>query len=77
MKKGFVKLYREYDERKWASDPVTLSTFIHCLWMARYDEGLYNGKVVPRGSFMISSSVKIGFIKAAFLFILKARRCDQ
>lgn len=56
MKKGFVKLYREYDERKWASDPVTLSTFIHCLWMARYEDGLYNGKVVPRGSFMISIS---------------------
>lgn len=56
MKKGFVKLYREYDERKWASDPVTLSTFIHCLWMARYEEGIYNGKIVPRGSFMISIS---------------------
>ncbi|MBQ3990531.1 MAG: hypothetical protein II630_06775, partial [Bacteroidales bacterium] len=56
MKKGFVKLYREYDERKWASDPVTLSTFIHCLWMARYEEGIYNGKIIPRGSFMISIS---------------------
>ena len=56
MKKGFVKIYREYDERKWASDPVTLSTFIHCLWMARYEEGIYNGKIIPRGSFMISIS---------------------
>lgn len=56
MKKGFVKLYRDYDDRKWSSDPVTLSTFIHCLWMARYEEGLYNGKVIPRGSFMISIS---------------------
>lgn len=56
MKNGFVKLYREYKERKWASDPVTLSTFIHCLWMARYEDGVYNGKNVPRGSFMISIS---------------------
>ena len=56
IKKGFVKLYRDYDDRKWSSDPVTFSLFVHFIWMARFDDGIYNGKMVPRGSFVISIS---------------------
>lgn len=54
MKKGFVKLYRDYGDRIWSSDPNTISVLVHCLWMANYREQSFNGRVIPVGSFVTS-----------------------
>ena len=54
MKKGFVKLYRDYGDRIWSSDPNTIAVLVHCLWMANYREQSFNGRVIPVGSFVTS-----------------------
>ena len=54
MKKGFVKLYRDYGDRIWSSDPNTIAVLVHCLWMANYREQSFNGRIIPVGSFVTS-----------------------
>ena len=54
MKKGFVKLYRDYGDRIWSSDPNTIAVLVHCLWMANYKEQSFKGRVIPVGSFVTS-----------------------
>lgn len=51
-KQGFVQLHRALLDWEWYSDHNTTRLFIHMLLKANHKENKWQGKVVPRGSFI-------------------------
>ena len=51
-KKGHVKIYRNLVEWKWFKRPNTLALYIYCLLNANWKDSIYEGKKIPRGSFV-------------------------
>ena len=49
---GFIKLCRSLAAWEWYTDANTARVFIHCLIMANWKDGRYQGVEIPRGSFM-------------------------
>ena len=54
MEEGFIKLSRKILEWRWYKNLNTKHLFEHMLIMANFKEGKYEGKIIPRGSFVSS-----------------------
>ena len=54
MKAGFILLYRQITEWEWYRNPNTFRVFLHCLLMANFTEGKFEGITVERGQFVTS-----------------------
>lgn len=52
MNNGWVSIHRKILDWEWYQDPVVRSLFIHCLLKANHETKNYQGKEVPRGSFL-------------------------
>lgn len=51
---GFILLYRQITEWEWYQNPNTFRVFLHCLLMANYTDGRFEGKEVKRGQLVTS-----------------------
>lgn len=54
MNNGFIKLHRKFLEWEWYSNVNDRLVFIHCLLKANWEDGWFEGKKIPRGSFATS-----------------------
>lgn len=52
MKAGFILLYRQITDWEWYQNPNTFRVFLHCLLMANFADGRYEGKEIKRGQFV-------------------------
>ena len=52
MKAGFILLYRQITDWEWYQNPNTFRVFLHCLLMANFTDGRFEGKEVKRGQFI-------------------------
>jgi len=52
--KGYVKLFRKLLEWEWYDDANTFRLFMHCLMKANYQDKVWHGIKVNRGSFLTS-----------------------
>lgn len=52
MKEKWVKLFSKFTEWEWYKDINTKTVFIHCLLKANWKDGRFEGKTIPRGSFV-------------------------
>lgn len=50
----YIKLHRSLLEWEWYKNQNTKDLFLHCLLKANWKEGKFEGKVIPRGSFVTS-----------------------
>lgn len=51
---GFILLFRQITEWEWYQNPNTFRLFVHCLLMANYTDGRFEGKEIKRGQFVTS-----------------------
>ena len=51
---GFILLHRKITEWEWYQNPNTFRVFLHCLLMANYTDGRFEGKEIKRGQFVTS-----------------------
>ena len=51
---GFILLYRQITEWEWYQNPNTFRVFLHCLLMANFTDGRFEGKEIKRGQFVTS-----------------------
>lgn len=51
---NFIKIDRKILEWEWYRNEHTKNVFLHCLLKANWKEGKFEGKTVPRGSFITS-----------------------
>ena len=54
MNAGFILLYRQITEWEWYQNPNTFRVFLHCLLMANFADGKFEGITVNRGQFVTS-----------------------
>ena len=54
MNAGFILLYRQITEWEWYQNPNTFRVFLHCLLMANFTDGRFEGKEIKRGQFVTS-----------------------
>ena len=54
--KGWICLWRKITQWGWYHDVNTRVTFIHCLLMANYEDNIFQGELIKRGSFVTSYS---------------------
>lgn len=54
MQHGYIKLYRDLMNWGWYKDANTVRVFLHCLLKANYTEKVFQGRVIPVGSFATS-----------------------
>lgn len=57
MSQGWICLHRQMLEWEWYSDINTTRLFLHCLLKANHKEKRWQGKVIPRGSFITGRNV--------------------
>ena len=50
----YIKLHRSMLEWEWYKNQNTKDLFLHCLLKANWKEGKFEGKIIPRGSFVTS-----------------------
>ena len=51
---GFILLHRKITEWEWYQNPNTFRVFLHCLLMANFTEGRFEGMDIKRGQFVTS-----------------------
>lgn len=51
---NWIKLFTKFITWEWYKDHNTKIVFIHCLLKANWKEGKFEGKIIPRGSFVTS-----------------------
>ena len=51
---GFILLHRKIVEWEWYQNPNTFRVFLHCLLMANFTDGRFEGKDIKRGQFVTS-----------------------
>ena len=51
---GFIQLHRKIVEWEWYSNTNTFRLFVHCLLMANFTDGRFEGKEIKRGQFVTS-----------------------
>lgn len=51
---NYIKIDRRILEWEWYGNEHTKSVFLHCLLKANWKDGKFEGKVIPRGSFVTS-----------------------
>ena len=49
---NWIKLFSKFVNWEWYKDQNTKSLFIHCLIKANWKDGKFEGKIIPRGSFV-------------------------
>lgn len=49
---NWVKLFAKFTTWEWYKEQNTKSLFIHCLLKANWKDGKFEGKIIPRGSFV-------------------------
>ena len=54
MNAGFILLYRQITEWEWYQNPNTFRVFLHCLLMANFTDGRFEGRDIKRGQFVTS-----------------------
>ena len=54
MGAGFILLHRKITEWEWYQNPNTFRVFLHCLLMANFTDGRFEGKEIKRGQFVTS-----------------------
>ena len=54
MNDGYIRLFRKFVEWEWYSNVNDRLVFIHCLLSANWKDGYFEGKKIPRGSFVTS-----------------------
>ena len=54
MNAGFILLYRQITEWEWYKNPNTFRVFLHCLLMANFTDGRFEGQDIKRGQFVTS-----------------------
>ena len=54
MNAGFILLYRQITEWEWYSNPNTFRVFLHCLLMANFTDGRFEGREIKRGQLVTS-----------------------
>ena len=54
MNAGFILLYRQITEWEWYQNPNTFRVFLHCLLMANFTDGRFEGKEIKRGQLVTS-----------------------
>ena len=54
MNAGFILLYRQITEWEWYQNPNTFRVFLHCLLMANFVDGRFEGQDIKRGQFVTS-----------------------
>lgn len=54
MNAGFILLYRQITDWEWYQNPNTFRVFLHCLLMANFTDGRFEGKDIKRGQFVTS-----------------------
>ena len=54
MNNGFILLYRQITEWEWYQNPNTFRVFLHCLLMANFTDGRFEGMDIKRGQFVTS-----------------------
>lgn len=55
-KGGFITIYRRLLEWEWYGDINVKTLFLHCLLKANWKDKNWQGKVIPRGSFVTSTA---------------------
>lgn len=55
---GFIKLYRKILDWEWYDDPDTFRLFIHLLLRANYEDGMWQGQIIKKGS-LVTSRAKL------------------
>lgn len=53
---GYVKIDRKILDWEWYKDINTKVLFLHCLLKANWKDGKFEGKIIPKGSFVSSLS---------------------
>ncbi len=51
---NYIKIDRKILEWEWYGNEHTKNVFLHCLLKANWKDGRFEGKVIPRGSFVTS-----------------------
>ncbi len=51
---GFIRLHRKITQWEWYQNPNTFRVFLHCLLMANFTDGRFEGNEVKRGQFVTS-----------------------
>ena len=51
---GFIQLHRKIVEWEWYQNTNTFRLFVHCLLMANFTDGRFEGKEIKRGQFVTS-----------------------
>ena len=51
---GFICLYRQITQWEWYQNPNTFRLFVHCLLMANFTDGRFEGMDIKRGQFVTS-----------------------
>lgn len=51
---NFIKIDRKMLDWEWYKNEHTKNVFLHCLLKANWKDGKFEGKIVPRGSFITS-----------------------
>ena len=54
MNTGYICLYRQITEWEWYQNPNTFRVFLHCLLMANFTDGRFEGREIKRGQFVTS-----------------------
>ena len=81
MSTGWVKLYRQFIDWQWYTDPNAKAVFIHCLLMANVEKKEWRGISIDRGSFITSIgklAIDLGLTyKAVRVAIEKLKRGNE
>ena len=51
---GFIKLHRQIIDWEWYQNPNTFRVFLHCLLIANFTDGRFEGHEIKRGQFVTS-----------------------
>lgn len=51
---GYICLYRQITQWEWYQNPNTFRVFLHCLLMANFTDGRFEGREIKRGQFVTS-----------------------
>ena len=54
METGFILIHRKIVTWEWYQNPNTFRVFLHCLLMANFVDGRFEGKEIKRGQFVTS-----------------------
>lgn len=54
LSKGYLRLFRKFEDWEWYAKPNTKAVFIHCLIKANNEDKQWQGIVIKRGQFVTS-----------------------